>query len=172
MTQPDSNIVNDTQEGLITEYIENSSGLNLELTIEGELKVSQSVDGKSIKISPEKVEDVLERLDSQGQNFLQVNFKGGKKILLTEKLIGFKPAAAKDLDLSRLPKVVTTPDLISVVEAIEETVNGEISHKQELELLRKVFNAVLDGGESIGFDLSTERAWLKCIVTLQHKPSA
>lgn len=172
MTHSDSEIVSDSQEGIITEYIESSSGLNLILTDQGELEVRQKVDGKCIRISPDSIEEVLQRLDSQGQLFLQVNFKGGKKILLTEKLIGFKPAISKGLDLTRLPKVVTTPDLISVVEAIEENVNGDFGQKQELDLLRKVFDAVLEGGESIGFDLSNERAWLRCIVSLQHKPSA
>ena len=87
-------------------------------------------------------------------DFLQVNFAGGKKLILTNNLIGFKPAPLASLDMERLPKVVTTPDLISVIEALQETMNTQSSHPVEVEVLRHVFSAVLEGGESIGFNLA------------------
>ena len=62
--------------------------------------------------------------------------------------------------MSKLPKVVTTPDLISVVEAIEDNLNSESAHPIELDILRKVFDSVVSGGEAIGFDLAKARDWL------------
>jgi hypothetical protein len=92
-----------------------------------------------------------------------VNFQSGKKILLTQNLIGFKPAPSRGLDLSKLPKVVTTPDLLSVVEAIEETLSTAPAQPEELEVLRKVFDSVLKGAEAVGFDTTSERVWMQSL---------
>jgi len=80
-------------------------------------------------------------------SFLQVNFLSGKKILLTENLIGFKPVPSRGLDLSKLPKVVTTPDLLSVVEAIEDSISFAVAN-DELDVLKRVFDSVLRGAEA------------------------
>jgi hypothetical protein len=42
----------------------------------------------------------------------------------------------------------------------------------ELEVLKNVYEAVLKGGESIGFDLKTERDWVTQISRHQNKASA
>jgi len=101
-----------------------------------------------------------------------VNFINGKKLLLTEKLIGFKPATTLNLDMTKLPKVVTTPDLISVVEAIEESFSDENSHPEEVKVLEKVYDAVLRGAEDIGFSLPNERTWIKMLSSNFLKPTA
>lgn len=118
------------------------------------------------------VEEVISRVDGEGQSFLQVNFLSGKKILLTETLVGFKPAEASGLDLTKLPKVVTTPDLISVVEAIEEALSSPKGGKEELEVLKQVFSSVLKGAETVGFDLKTEKVWLQHLVSNPKRASA
>ncbi|MBX7231972.1 MAG: hypothetical protein K1X29_07780 [Bdellovibrionales bacterium] len=136
------------------------------------LKVTQKTDGKSLLISDTDVEEIISRVDSDGQTFLQVNFSSGKKILLTANFIGFKPAQSIGLDMSRLPKVVTTPDLMSVVDAIEENLNSNTPQNEEVEVLRRVFDAVLRGGESVGFDLTSERLWLQRVTKAPFKASA
>ena len=118
------------------------------------------------------VEEVLVREDSDGRSFLQVNFLDGKKILITEKLVGFKPAETLGLDLRKLPKVVTTPDLVSVLEAIEESVNNYGHRAEEVDVLRRVFDSVLNGAEAVGFEVGAERNWLNFIANIKHKPSA
>lgn len=134
--------------------------------------IFQRVDGKTIRFAKQEVEEVLERFDSEGKMFLQVNFLSGRKILLTEKLVGFKPCPTKGLDLRKLPKVVTTPDLVSVVEAIEESLNSMKPRFEEVEVLRRVFDSVLLGAQEVGFDLEAERTWLHCIASIRGKPSA
>lgn len=147
----------------ITEYMETTQGLKCRVLDEATVEIHQTSDQKRIKFELEAVSEVLSRNDSDGNPFIQVNFKTGKKILLTSSLVGFKPAPVIGLDLGKLPKVVTTPDLISVFEAIEEamTVKATID---ELDTLKKVFNSILSGGELIGFDLSQERQWLWCLM--------
>jgi hypothetical protein len=160
-------------ETLITDYITHSAGLEMRNgNQDGELVIFQKADGKSMRFNFQTVDEVLERTDSEGRGFLQVNFLDGRKILLTEKLVGFKPAETKGLDLKKLPKVVTTPDLISVVEAIEETLNGSSARNEEIEVLRRVFDSVLMGARAVGFDLDAEKAWVNCISTVRSKTAA
>jgi hypothetical protein len=67
------------------------------------------------------------------------------------------------LDLSKLPKVVTTPDLLSVVEAIEDSMASPPAPGDELDLLKRVFDSVLRGAEAVGFDITPERLWLQSL---------
>ena len=66
-----------------------------------------------------------------------MNFQNSYKVLLTDNLIGFKPQETLGLDMTRIPKVVTTPDLFSVYEAIEESL-GSDTQDHEVEILKKV----------------------------------
>lgn len=144
----------------ICDFVAKSSGLRSRVNAD-ELRILQCTDGKEIGFSSDELEDVIPRVDADGHAFLQINFLSGKKILLTQNLIGFKPAPSRGLDLSKLPKVVTTPDLLSVVEAIEDSVSALPSQPEELEVLKKVFDSVLRGAEAVGFDTTSERIWLQ-----------
>ncbi len=162
--------INDTNnEATINKYVNCAEGLNTIEAVAGSIGIRQTVDGKSIELDFTTVEEVIERVDPQGKGFLQVNLVDGKKILLTSKLIGFKPLACKGLDMSKLPKVVTTPDLISVFEAIEETIGNDAASFIEVDVLKKVFRSVISGGEQIGFNLSNEKTWLGQIDSLRNK---
>lgn len=145
----------------IRDFVSKSTGLSSVVHQEISIRISQSGDGKSITFSITELDEVIQRIDSDGHVFLQVNFLSGKKILLTENLIGFKPVPSRGLDLSKLPKVVTTPDLISVVEAVEESMSGESSNPDEVEVLKRVFDSVLRGAEAVGFDITPERVWMQ-----------
>ncbi len=148
----------------VRQFVARSSGLRENLTEVGSASIFQTTDGKSLSIRGSELGEVLTRVDADGHDFIQVNFRSGRKILVTDTLIGFKPAVLPGLDMAKLPKVVTTPDILSVFEAIQEALHsGERS--EEIVLLRKVFDAVVSGGEAVGFNLRTERAWLGRIPT-------
>lgn len=151
----------ETQEStdVIVNFLTSSPGLVCNIK-EGSLNITQLADGKVMSFEAGIIDEVLSRLDSNGKEFLQVNFDDGRKVLLTEQLIGFKPIITGGLDIGKLPKVVTTPDLVSVVEAIEESLSSDSVLDEEVDVLKKVFNAVLAGGEAVGFDLSVEKAWV------------
>lgn len=149
----------------IAKYAEKSSGLKVSASTETSVRVHQSVDGKSIEIRADAIEDLLFRSDYDGAAFIQVNLCGGKKVLLTDALIGFKPLAPSGLDASRLPRVVTTPDVINVFEAIQDVLHAPGHEAHEVAILKKVFDAVLLGGEAVGFDLGVERSWMARIPT-------
>jgi uncharacterized protein YlzI (FlbEa/FlbD family) len=156
----------------IIEFLDHAKGLELVSTSEQMMKIYQKTDGKTLTLNPLNIEEILSRSDASNQPFLQINFLNGKKILLTEQLVGFKPAKTLNLDMSRLPKVVTTPDLISVVEAIEDSLNSSDSHPEEVQVLEKVYDAVLKGAEDVGFTLTNEKAWIKMLASNKLKPTA
>jgi hypothetical protein len=86
--------------------------------------------------------------------------------------VGFKPTETFGLDMAKIPKVVTTPDLMSVFEAIEESMSSDIQNEHELEILKKVYQSILQGGELAGFDLKFERNWLSRLLASRIKASA
>ena len=146
----------------IQDYVAKSSGLRSRPQGSNEkLQILQTADNKTIIFTLAELDEVIQRVDADGSVFLQVNFQSGKKILLTQNLIGFKPLPSRGLDLGKLPKVVTTPDLLSVVEAIEDTMTSQPTQPEELDVLKKVFDSVLRGAEAVGFDTTPERLWLQ-----------
>lgn len=150
----------------IFKYVDSTESLSfVECDLSDYFIIEQKVDNRQIKVNKFDVEDVLTRIDEEGQEFLQVNFVSGKKILLTKKLVGFRPLTMFGLDMDKLPKVVTTPDIMNIFEAIQESLCHEDGTWEELEVLRKVYDSVVCGGESVGFDLNEERALFARIPT-------
>ena len=160
----------DDQLTQINEFVAKSTGLQTKLDLDA-LVIHQRTDGRTISVPLVELEEVISRIDSDGHAFLQVNFRSGKKILLTQNLIGFKPAPSRGLDLTKLPKVVTTPDLLSVVEAIEDSLSSPPVQAEELDVLKRVFESVLRGAEAVGFDITSERVWMQGL-SRNSQPSA
>ncbi|MBL7688687.1 MAG: hypothetical protein JNJ49_11670 [Bdellovibrionaceae bacterium] len=144
----------------IVEFASGSSGLETEHR-EAVLVIRQRMDGHRIEVPAARLQDILMRTDTDGRDFVQVNFEDGTKILITDRLIGFKPvlrtvpAGTAAPSLSKLPKVVTTPDIMSVIEAIEDAVDSD---EKDLPLLKDLFEAIIRGAETVGFDVARERA--------------
>lgn len=143
----------------IIRFIDQSPGLELKFVDSQRVGILQTVDNKLFIVDLGELEEVIPRWDENGRMFYQVNFKSNKKILLTESLIGFKPVKSKHLRLD-MPKVVTTSDLLSIFEAIEELAREQHAPASELNMLKLVFDAVVNGGEDVGFDLTAEKTWL------------
>ncbi len=156
----------------ILQFVNHSSGLGAQQSDTGMIFVKQTLDGKVFKFHLHELEDVLQRVDSDGKPFIQVNFVSGHKVLFTDQLVGFKPRETLGLDMSKVPKVVTTPDLLSVYEAIEELLSGDLSRDHEFEVLKKVYQAILFGGERVGFDLTSERTHFTRLISHRSRLSA
>ena len=157
----------------IVRYVENSSGLTVTKLETEQVCIHQQIDGKNFQFSVPQLAEVLERSDADGKPFIQVNFTTGFKVLFTDTLVGFKPRETMGLDMSKIPRVVTTPDLVSVLTAIED---GMTSNKNvadfEIDVLKRVYSSIIQGGEQAGFDLSDEKNWLTRIVPSKMKASA
>lgn len=128
-------------------------------------RVSQSKDGKGISFDFSQIREVLEREDDNRDSFLQLNFKNGKKLLLTEEFIGFAPAVCGGLDMNKLPKVVTFSDLLSVIEAIESCLYNQESYKENLFEVKLFFESIACGAEAVGFDVTGERLWVEKLIS-------
>lgn len=151
---------------IIDNFIEENKGLFLtEDEKTGVCEVCQVRDKKHISFNREQIENVLKRKDLNDEVFLQVDFQNGKKILLTKNFIGFAPAHCEGLDIGKLPKVVTTSDLLSVIEAIESSVYGQEQYEEKLEDVKLFFESIATGAESIGFNLAGERLWVEKLLS-------
>jgi hypothetical protein len=153
-------------------FVKSSSGLIGISDQNGKVLIKQKIDSKSFTLQLNMLSEVLQRSDADGKAFLQINFANGEKVLFTDSLVGFKPKETSGLDMTKIPRVVTTPDLISVYEAIEESLSAEVQPEQEIEVLKRVFFAILNGAESIGFDLSNEKTWIGRVASAPTKASA
>lgn len=149
---------------VILNFIDKSSGLSAKVFNDEKMIVTQKLDQLSVTLEFGDIFEVLERVDTDNRTFLQVNYQSGVKILVTDNLVGFKPNPVFGLDLSRLPKVVTTPDLDSVMTAIEDSLESESDI--EVDVLKRVYQSILEGAESVGFKLSHHREkWLRLTAT-------
>lgn len=157
---------------MVIEFLENSSGLNYKKLETGALRISQKVDGKHIHLEIQAITAVIPREDYKKDAFIQINFTGGKKILLTDHLIGFKPAEVDGINIESLPKVVATPDLVGLFEALEDCLTEKNTNVSMLLELRQASMSIIEGAESIGIDLSQEKIWLKRISLKQKTPAA
>ncbi len=130
------------------------------------LEVMQSEDNKKIQIKKQDIEKVLSRQDLDGSSFLQINFNNGAKILITHSLIGFKPHEMMGFDSARIPRVVTTVDLVSVSKAIEQLFDSDETpdSRAEIEVLKKVYQSIMIGAETIGFQMAYEKKWFSSIM--------
>ena len=167
MTEKETNLLED-----VLDFIDQSTGLSTDLHNEGMISVKQSVDAKIFKFSVHDLTEVLRRTDGEGKPFIQVNFANGRKVLFTDNLVGFKPGEIGGLDMGKIPKVVTTPDLLSVFEAIEEGLSSEQVMDHEVDILKKVYQSILMGGEDVGFDLKFEKRWLSRLVPCRLRVTA
>lgn len=157
---------------MIRQFVARASGLRSQDVSSAVTRVEQNCDSKGITINGGDLEEVLFRSDADGQSFIQVNFRSGYKILITDTLIGFKPAQLTGLDMGKIPKVVTTPDIMSVFEALQEALYAGDPKDDDVSVLRRVFDAVVTGGEAVGFDLKRERTWLGRIPHVGTKAAA
>ena len=148
------------------DFVTKSDGLLFAMDLKtGKIKIHQKQDQKTISFNRNEVETVLYRTNPNKESFLQVNFTTGKKILLTNYFIGFAPAACGGLDPSKLPKVVTTADLLSVIEAIESSLYGEDHYEENIEDVKLFFESMSSGAEAVGFHLTGERLWVEKLIS-------
>ena len=158
---------------LILNFLDQHPSFNYSMK-ENQITIQQSEDKKMICLKTSDIEKVLSRVDYDGSKFIQINFQGQTKILITKNLIGFKPIEAVGFDSQKIPKVVTTVDLVSIVSAIEDLYDAEDNQQTltEIEVLKKVFQSILVGAESVGFDMRAEKIWFSRNLLNQSAASA
>lgn len=144
----------------INEFARRSNELEVQIVDQSILKIRQKIDGHTVFVDAGRLQDILMRTDADGRDFVQVNFQDGLKILITERLIGFKPVLRRGgtgTASAKLPRVVTTPDLMAVLEALEDAAENE---DRDLSVLRELFDSIVCGAEKVGFDVTKEKTWL------------
>jgi hypothetical protein len=163
----------DTTLNQIINFLDQHSSFKY-VMMDNQIIIQQSEDQKKISVNVSDIEKVLCRVDYDGSQFLQVNFYSQLKILITKNLIGFKPIETIGFDSQKIPKVVTTIDLVSIVTAIEDLYDSEDNQQTltEIEVLKKVFQSILAGAEAVGFDMRAEKTWFSRNLLNQSAASA
>jgi len=157
----------------IENYVTQHSTLKLNWVNDQKIQIYQKTDHRTISLNLSDVTEVLTRSDHEGDQFLQLNLSHDRKLLITKNLVGFKPAQVTGLDMARVPKVVTTVDLASVIEAIEELLTSDQQTALiEVDVLKKVYHAIVFGGEKVGFNLDNEKRWLAYNLNHHQRASA
>jgi len=161
-TNPSFPIPQDDPKSIIEDFLSHTKKVSL-INEEKENRITllQSYDKKILSFLRADVEKIMQRKDYNGETFLQLNFKNGKKILLTHEFVGFSPGVCEGINTDKLPKVVTTADLLSVIEAIESSLYGTDQYQESLCDVKLFFEAIASGAESIGFSLTGERLWVE-----------
>ena len=161
-TNPSFPIPKDNPKSIIEGFLSQNKKLTLIKHPEtNKIILRQDHDKKTLCFYESDIEKIFTRTDYNGENFLQVNFKNSKKILLTDEFVGFPPAVCSGIESKKLPKVVTTADLLSVIEAMESSLYGTDQYQESLHDVRLFFEAIASGAESIGFSLIGERLWVE-----------
>lgn len=157
---PGSDLVGTDQNlNQICNFLDKTSGFQYTVTTT-KISLTQKEDRKTMEIVVDEVDKVITRTDYDGSEFIQINFKNNNKALLTTNLIGFKPFQLAGFDTSKIPKVVTTMDLKSVLIAIEDSLEEDLTQNiTEFDVLRKVYQSIMLGAESVGIRMSEEKNW-------------
>lgn len=155
----------------IQRYVDSTSGLSVEFKQGTGITVQQKIDGKAILFRESDIDLIMSRTDDRERTFIQVNFHSGRKVLLTDQLIGFKPSPIEGIKMESLPTVVATPDLVSLFEAMEECLEAAPDNVPTFIELRHAFMSIVEGGEAVGIDFSKEKLWIKQMV-LNKKTAA
>ena len=92
--------------------------------------------------------------------FYKLILKMERKFFLTNDFVGFSPATCEEMKIQNLPKVVTTADLLSVIEAIESSLYGTDQYQESLHDIKLFFETIASGAEAVGFNLVGERLWV------------
>jgi hypothetical protein len=74
--------------------------------------------------------------------------------------------------MAKVPRGVTTPELVSVFSAIEDGLSSETISEYEIDVLKRVYASIIQGGEAVGFDLAFEKRWLSRLLSTKIKASA
>ena len=161
-TNPSFPIPKENPKSIIEDFLSRAKKISVVKEDENEkITLFQNYDKKTLSFYESDIKKVLERKDYNGEAFLQINFKNGKKILLTDEFVGFSPAACSEIDTEKLPKVVTTVDLLSIIEALESSIYGTDHYQESLQDVKFFFEAIASGAESVGFSLTGERLWVE-----------
>ena len=156
---------------VIVDYIKSTKGLSLQKVDDVCLEIVQKQDLKVLTLKTETIKEVIFRYNKDYNNFLQVNFKNEGKILITDKLIGFPPKKIIDLEGIKLPKVISTLDMLSFFEMTEEYIQSDNCSVIQVVALKKVCDLILESALDVGFNVVADKTWFHQISYSLNKPN-
>lgn len=132
-------------------FIKKTRGLRVKNQNLTSITIEQKEDKSFLKIFFHQISHISLASETKKEDYIQINFINKTKCILTESLIGFAPIKSLLLDKNSLPEVVSSIDLLNILEAFEANLrnSGEI---EDFLFLNQVYHAVLNGGKHIGLE--------------------
>lgn len=132
-------------------FINKAAGLRLKQQSHNYITIEQLEDKSFLKIFFHHISYISFSKETSNKNYIQLNFTNNTKCILTNNLIGFAPIKSLLLEKSSLPEVVSSMDLLNIIEAFEANLRNS-GEPEDFLFLSQVYHAVLNGGKKIGIE--------------------
>ncbi|MBE8162641.1 MAG: hypothetical protein HAW63_01470 [Bdellovibrionaceae bacterium] len=132
-------------------FINKASGLQIKKSTNDYIIIEQLEDKSFLKIFFHHIDYISFSKDARKESYIQLNFINNTKCILTSDLIGFSPVKSLLLNKNSLPEVVSSIDLLNILEAFEASLRNS-GNSEDFLFLNQVYNAVLNGGKKVGME--------------------
>lgn len=135
----------------LLQFIKKTEGLRIKQQAQYYIVIEQIEDKSFLKIFFHHISHISFSSEKQNGHYIQVNFTNHTKCILTNHLIGFAPVKSLLLDKNALPEVVSSMDLLNIIEAFESNLRNS-GEAENFLFLNQVYHAVLNGGKQVGIE--------------------
>lgn len=136
---------------ILLNFIKKATGLRLKQQSNNYIIIEQLEDKSFLKIFFHHISYISCSKEKQGDHYIQLDFTNNTKCILTNNLIGFAPIKSLLLKKNCLPEVVSSMDLLNIIEAFESNLRNS-GEPEDFLFLSQVYYAVLNGGKNIGIE--------------------
>lgn len=136
---------------ILLQFIKNAKGLRVKQQGQNFITIEQLEDKSFLKVFFYQIRHVSQSPESNKDSYIQINFTNNTKCILTDNLIGFAPIKSFLLDKNALPEVVSSMDLLNIIEAFESNLRNS-GEPEDFLFLNQVYHSVLNGGKHIGIE--------------------
>lgn len=146
-----ASIITTEKKSTLLNFIKKASGLKIKQQDKYFIIIEQLEDKSCLKVFFHNISYISFAKDDTGGQYIQIDFLNKTKCILTDSLIGFSPVKSLLLNKNALPEVVSSIDLLNIIEAFEANLRNS-GEAEEFLFLNQVYHAVLNGGKQIGIE--------------------
>ncbi|MBE8221821.1 MAG: hypothetical protein HAW60_03740 [Bdellovibrionales bacterium] len=136
---------------ILLNFVSKADGLNIKQQTSDYVIIEQNEDRSFLKVFFNNISCITFSKKEQGECYIQLNFINNTKCILTNGLIGFAPIKSILLDKNSLPEIVSSIDLLNIIEAFEDSLRNS-GESEDFLFLSQVYHSVLNGGKNIGIE--------------------
>lgn len=146
-----TSVITTEKKSILLNFINKAKGLRIKKQDKNIIVIEQLEDKSCLKIFFHNIHYISFAKDSVNGQYMQIDFTNKTKCILTDNLIGFAPVKSLLLNKNALPEVVSSIDLLNIIEAFEAHLRNS-GVAEEFLFLNQVYHAVVNGGKQIGIE--------------------